>query len=260
MKESLFIILMFSVSNFCMGQEKYLLTKKTEYDQHSNILNETIHHYENGKLVKTDYYTAGELNSYLITEYNSEGLKIKESYFVRNELSNYRMFSQNKKGKENEIKEFDATGMLINKKKYSYDSKGRVIKVIDVNIKTKLPGFYTTYKYSNSGKLLEEKDYTWPGILNSKLTFIYDKNDNLINKKQEAGDHVKDGKSSSKFEYKYGKLVKYTTCGSGFCDGTIYEYDAFENLVKETRFGLVFTEDSTKEVMGKYTTYEYIKN
>ena len=245
----------------CKSQTLYSLTKKTNFNAANELTGYTEYHFEKGRKVRKEYYDNSKKKSYITFEYNDDYLVEKESYFYSDDrLSLYRVNEYDNEKRLISILHYSNTHKLTSLDKYTYNSENKISKLTIYDNDDKLPSSYITFKYNSAGKILEEKSFSWPLKYQSKIIYKYDENDRLIEKSEEAAKSVRDGKSSSSYEYENGLMISSLTCGSGYCDGFRYEYDQAGNLIKETHFDLYYVEEQPEEIMGNYTIYEYKEN
>lgn len=263
------IMMVFTIiimSNLIQAQDNYILLSKIVYNSANKIEEKTIYNYTNGLNDTVKYYDKEILSSYTINEFDNEGLKIKSSfYYSDGRLSSYSVYEYDKHSRLKTQYQFDKHDKQSYKNVYTYNNNNKWTKISHYNNDNTVASDFTSFKYSNSGKIKEQKSYSNPLTFNSKLTYQYNESDVLIGMKQEAGKNLVGGKSTTNYESKNGLVVKTLTCGSNICDGFIYEYDKAGNCIKESAYYLKLSEYNYNddkpppEIIHKITLFEYKK-
>lgn len=201
---------------------------KTTYDKNGNIIEElyfkhgevhqrmTYSYDENDRKVE---YTNIKGDKTLYQQnfiYDSNGNKIKEIRFDGSQLNILRY--EYKDGKLLEIKKYDGSGKLNQRRKFSYDGQETTVNIYDEasNYEGKVVNTYDA-----NGNLIETVSYSPEGMLSDKTTYKYNNDNQLTQKTRFQGE-----------EFVYKENYIYDTSGN------------LEQVIKE--------ENSSEYINNKY--------
>lgn len=206
------------------------------YDNKGNVIEESYpisdvnscckltNKYDNkGNNVESRYsYIDGHF-SVLSTKYDNEGNLIEREFYDSNEMG-YKTIDKYYRGKKVEETRITPEGIIVEQWTNKYDDKGNEIE----------------NSYLKSDGTVETR----------KLSFKYDKNDNLI-----SGVHYKpDGSLFERLTFKYDKRGNRIQQKTYKSDGSLeaiwtYKYDVSNNVIEDNYY--------PKGILGSKTTYKF---
>jgi hypothetical protein len=143
-----------------------------------------------------------------------------------------------------------STSLMLEDAKYSYNSKGQLIKQENFKQYNNTQNFnnYREWKYNTQGQKIEVNSFYKDGTLISKTEFQYDLKGNVTSEFK----YLNNGTLLNSYEYEYNEknqrtiLIEYSSSGIKVQDKK-YIYDKYGNISTEFSFG---------EISGKYI-YKY---
>ena len=199
-----------------LGVTKILFVKngnKTEWNNNRKIptgimSDKSIYIYDGDKLIKEEYYDSDNKKVLYTYEYNKEGYKSKKIKIMDNgETIDKVIYEYNSKGKlikeTEDMSDLSPDPMVST---YKYDEKGNLIEYSSFSDYSEA---FIKYKYNEKNQLIEVKK---PLIEEGEYTeyFIYDNNDNLLEKRYTNTGYYEDWKEArERYELdKQGNWIK----------------------------------------------------
>ena len=199
-----------------LGVTKILFDKngnKTEWNNNRKIptgimSDKSIYIYDGDKLIKEEYYDSDNKKVLYTYEYNKEGYKSKKIKIMDNgETIDKVIYEYNSKGKlikeTEDMSDLSPDPMVST---YKYDKKGNLIEYSSFSDYSEA---FIKYKYNEKNQLIEVKK---PLIEEGEYTeyFIYDNNDNLLEKRYTNTGYYEDWKEArERYELdKQGNWIK----------------------------------------------------
>ena len=199
-----------------LGVTKILFDKngnKTEWNNNRKIptgimSDKSIYIYDGDKLIKEEYYDSDNKKVLYTYEYNKEGYKSKKIKIMDNgETIDKVIYEYNSKGKlikeTEDMSDLSPDPMVST---YKYDEMGNLIEYSSFSDYSEA---FIKYKYNEKNQLIEVKK---PLIEEGEYTeyFIYDNNDNLLEKRYTNTGYYEDWKEArERYELdKQGNWIK----------------------------------------------------
>jgi len=220
------------------------------FNKNGNI-EENITYYDNGELSKIIYAYNNKGEIILEVEYDLDGV-LKNKYIYEYDKKGNKTKTEsysNEKIDYQTIFEYDDNNKLIVSYHYDLD------KWIGVNLENFLDS-KTTYKYDINGNLIEQSTYSRSGSLEKRLSKKYDKNIVVVVHTLTIGNYLKDIRSDYKYD-EFGNEIESITYND---DGTekvktVSYYDNNNNKIKK-----IYQSYIQDFVDSTFYSYEYDVN
>ena len=236
------------INLFCSYHtSKYIFDKagykseELEYDSLNRCLGKTTYkHDAQGNVTEQKtFYADGKLATKLTYTFNNDGDLVEQNEFTKDENPTEKRdrkitYTYIKKGKDYEVKGFDAFGSLLTKSIYTYNP---FLELTEYTYNTDDSLFLkNTFKYDLYGNLLVSNSYDVTGKWMWKDTCMYNDEGYLVEKYRDIADDP-EYNFSTHYEYKYdknGALVEEFDNTSYHRDSLSYKYDTQGNWTEKT--------------------------
>lgn len=216
------------------------MAEELEYDSLNNCLGKStyVHDTQGNITEQKTFYADGKLASKLTYAFNKNGDLMEQNEFTKDENPNEKRdrkitYTYIKKGKNSEVRQFDAFGSLLSKSISTYHP---FLKITEYKYNTDDKFFVkSTFKYDLYGNLLVSDCYNAAGKWVSQDTCMYNESGYLIEKIRSVADDP-ERYFSNHFEYKYdndGVLVEEFDDISNHRDSLSYKYDSYGNWTEK---------------------------
>ena len=225
----------YHTSKYIFDKAGYM-SEELEYDSLNRCLGKSTYKHDaqgNQREQKT-FYADGTLASKLTYKFNKDGDLLEQNEFTKDENPNEKRdrkitYTYIKKGKNCEVKGFDAFGKILIKSISTYNP---FLEVTEYTYNTDDSLFVkNTFKYDLYGKLLLSNAYDASGKWMWKDTCMYNDEGYLVEKYRDIADDP-EYNFSTHYEYKYdknGALVEEFDNTSYHRDSLSYKYDTQGN-------------------------------
>lgn len=216
------------------------MAEELEYDSLDNCLGKStyVHDTQGNVTEQKTYYADGKLASKLTYAFNKNGDLVEQNEFTKDENPNETRdrkitYTYIKKGKNSEVRQFDAFGSLLSKSISTYHP---FLETTEYTYNTDDSLFVkNSFSYDLYGKLLVSISYDATGKWMWKDTCMYNDEGYLVDKFRDIADDP-EYYFSTRYEYKYNKdgvLVEEFDNTSYHRDSLSYKYDSYGNWTEK---------------------------